>query len=40
MKSFSRINREEQVKVVIRLKPDNGENKFTKAVYISDKDEN
>jgi hypothetical protein len=40
MKNVSRINREEQIKVVIRLKPDQNETKFTKAVYISDTDEN
>jgi hypothetical protein len=34
------VNREEQVKVVIRLKPESGESsKYSKCVYLSDKDE-
>lgn len=33
----SRINREEQVQVVIRLKPDDPEARLPKCLYISDK---
>jgi hypothetical protein len=40
MQGSSRINREEQVKVVVRLRPEDAESKFSKCVYLSDKDEN
>jgi hypothetical protein len=37
--SSSRINKEEQVKVVVRLKPENNESRYSKYVYLSDQDE-
>ena len=37
--SNSRINKEEQVKVVVRLKPENTESRYSKYVYLSDHDE-
>jgi hypothetical protein len=35
MKSNSRINKEEQVQVVIRLKPEENDNKYQKCAYFS-----
>lgn len=39
MRGGSRINREEQVKVVIRLRPEFSESRYAKSVYLSSQDE-
>jgi hypothetical protein len=38
LRSHSRINHEEQVKVVIRLKPDHSESKSSRSVYLSEEE--
>lgn len=40
MQGSSRINREEQIKVVVRLRPEDPQSKYSKCVYLSGQDEN